>query len=272
MPGIGLAATITTQLLSVSSSTRPLNYSDPSWCQLNSFQPTVCCEAFRSHSLIPSYLNWTELDLVRWPVQMRWDEMRYATWTRLCATWQLLVDARVFGDWVGCYIWYSHVPNAISRHSSVVLFTPRAVCFVNVFSSLIFFYIFWSKFSPRNLRIYYYYNRFTDHWILSGWAGTRRNIHPLTSVMVVNHLLSAFSIYYNPWHPPCSIYVPDSLFAQSVSKFSLVYLLAWHPPLHTPNISSPNLCLLFTAHARTIATCFAVVPWLIMSSNPSLFL
>jgi len=51
-----------------------------------------------------------------------------------------------------------------------------------------------------------------------------------------------------------------SLFAQSPSKFSLVYLLVWHPPLHTPYISSSNYCLLFAAHAHTIATCFAVVP------------
>ena len=33
---------------------------------------------------------------------------------------------------------------------------------------------------------------------------------------------------YDPWHPPSSIYVPDSLFPQSLSKFSLVYLLAWN--------------------------------------------
>ena len=31
------------------------------------------------------------------------------------------------------------------------------------------------------------------------------------------------------------------------------------PPLHIPYISSPNQCLLFTTHAHTIATCFAVV-------------
>ena len=31
---------------------------------------------------------------------------------------------------------------------------------------------------------------------------------------------------------------------QSLSKFSLVYLLAWHPQLHTPYISSLNHCLL----------------------------
>jgi len=93
----------------------------------------------------------------------------------------------------------------------------------------------------------------------SGWAGTRRNIHPFTSIVVINGPLSASSIYYDPCHPPCSIYVPDSLFPQSFSKFSLVYLLAWHPQLHTPYISSSIHCLLFAAHAHTIATCFAVV-------------
>jgi len=30
--------------------------------------------------------------------------------------------------------------------------------------------------------------------------------------------------------------VPDSLFAQPVSKSSLVNFLVWHPPLHTPYI------------------------------------
>ena len=46
----------------------------------------------------------------------------------------------------------------------------------------------------------------------------------------------------------------------TISKFSLVYLLAWHHPLHTPYISSPNHCLLFATHAHTIAACFAVIP------------
>ena len=53
-------------------------------------------------------------------------------------------------------------------------------------------------------------------------------------------------IYYNPWHPPCSIYVPDSLFPRFLQVFMVYlfgYLLAWHPPLHTPYISSPNHCL-----------------------------
>ena len=55
------------------------------------------------------------------------------------------------------------------------------------------------------------------------------------------------------------MHVPDSLFPQSLSKFSLVYLFAWHPPLHTPYIYSPNHCLLFATYARIIAACFAVV-------------
>ena len=51
-----------------------------------------------------------------------------------------------------------------------------------------------------------------------------------------------------------------TVFFHNLSKFSLVYLLAWHPPLHTPYISSPNHCLLFAALAHTITTCFVVVP------------
>jgi len=67
--------------------------------------------------------------------------------------------------------------------------------------------------------------------------------------------------------------MPDSLFPQIHIKFSLVYLLAWHPPLHTPYISSSNHCLLFATYAHTIATCFAVVPTTeIISSNPTLSL
>jgi len=47
-------------------------------------------------------------------------------------------------------------------------------------------------------------------------------------------------------------------FFHNLSKFSLVYL-SW-PPLHTSYISSTNHCLLFTAHAHSITTCFAIVP------------
>jgi len=46
-----------------------------------------------------------------------------------------------------------------------------------------------------------------------GWASTRRSIHPLTPIVIINHPLSASSIYYDPWHRLCSIYLPDSLFS-----------------------------------------------------------
>ena len=49
--------------------------------------------------------------------------------------------------------------------------------------------------------------------------------------------LSAFSIYYDTWHPLYSIHVLYSLFPQSLSKFSLVYLLACY-------LSNSHLCLL----------------------------
>jgi len=47
------------------------------------------------------------------------------------------------------------------------------------------------------------------------WASTRRNIHQLTPI---GRPLSASSIYYNPWHPPCSTYVPDSHIVVNVSS------------------------------------------------------
>jgi len=65
-----------------------------------------------------------------------------------------------------------------------------------------------------------------------------------------------------------------NLFAQPLSTSSLVYLLDWSPPPHFSYISSPNQCLLFAAHAHTIAACFAVVPklyhlFLLFLSTPS---
>jgi len=61
----------------------------------------------------------------------------------------------------------------------------------------------------------------------------------------------------------------------TISKFSLVLLLIWHPPLHTLYISSPSHCLLFATHAHTIATSFAVLPrlcHLILVSLSTLYL
>ena len=66
--------------------------------------------------------------------------------------------------------------------------------------------------------------------------------------------------YYDPWHPPCSIYVPDSLFCTTSLQILFSLPLGLEPPLHAPYISSPNHCLLFATNAHTIATCLAVVP------------
>ena len=67
------------------------------------------------------------------------------------------------------------------------------------------------------------------------------------------------------FHPPRS--TASSLFklrawqsfCTTSSMSSLIYLLVWSPPPHIPYTSSSNQCLLFAAHAHTIATCFAVV-------------
>ena len=80
----------------------------------------------------------------------------------------------------------------------------------------------------------------------------------------------------------CFLHLPRSMLSSpfnlhawqsfsTVSKFSLVYLLAWHPPLHIPYISSPNHCLLFCntlAYHDSLLCCSTEI----MSSNPSLSL
>ena len=94
------------------------------------------------------------------------------------------------------------------------------------------------------------------------WAVTRRNIHPLTPILIIGHPLSPSSIYNDPWHPLCSVYKLDSPLWQPLSRSSLVFLLALDPQLHTPCISSPNHHYLFEAHAHTNAACFAAIPML----------
>ena len=75
-----------------------------------------------------------------------------------------------------------------------------------------------------------------------GWAGTRRKIHPLILIVVINHPLSASPSV--TIHGILSVqFTYLTVFFHNLCKFSLVYLLAWHPPLHTPYISSPNHCI-----------------------------
>ena len=113
------------------------------------------------------------------------------------------------------------------------------------------------------------HNRFTALWILSGTTHVSRyqkkhspshnyRGHQSSFICFIHLIRFVASSLFN-------LHAWQSFFSQSLSKFSLVYLLAWHPPLHTPYISSPNHCLLFAAHANTIATCFTVVPRLCLS-------
>jgi len=68
-------------------------------------------------------------------------------------------------------------------------------------------------------------------WILSRTTRVSRyqNKHsPTHTYHDHQSSLICFSICYDPWHPPCSIYVPDTLFPQS-PKFSCLNL--FHPVL-----------------------------------------
>jgi len=120
--------------------------------------------------------------------------------------------------------------------------------------------------------IYYYYNRFNCQFCLGlpGWASTKRNIDPLTysdhhptfiSFFCLLRSIASSLFNLHAWQSFCTT-SPSPLWSTSWSG-------ALHLILHT-YISSPNQCLLFATHARTIATCFAVVPRL--SSVPSLSL
>jgi len=89
--------------------------------------------------------------------------------------------------------------------------------------------------------------------------------------VVIDHPLSASSIDDNPWHPPCSVYMPDSLLAQSLSKFSLVYLVAWQ------NSTSYSIHFFIQSLSSFRSTCpyhhyLFSCSTEIMSSNPSLSL
>jgi len=43
-----------------------------------------------------------------------------------------------------------------------------------------------------------------------GYAGNRRNTHPLTPILIIGHPLSNSSIYNDQWHPLCSFYVLEA--------------------------------------------------------------
>ena len=95
-----------------------------------------------------------------------------------------------------------------------------------------------------------------------GKAGTRRNIHPLTPILVNVLPLSSFSICSSPRHPLYSAYVLGSPLGQPLSRSSLVFPSVLNPQLHTPCISSRNHHNLFAARAHSNAACSAAISML----------
>jgi len=110
--------------------------------------------------------------------------------------------------------------------------------------------------------------------ILSGKtrvSWTRRNIHPLTPTAVINHPLSASSICCDPWHSPCSIYMPDSLFPQSLSHVFFGLSLGLAPStLYSIYFSTQSLSSFWSTcpYHHNLFCCSTEI----MSSNPSLSL
>jgi len=79
------------------------------------------------------------------------------------------------------------------------------------------------------------HNHFTALWILSGATQVRRyqkKHSPTHTYRGHQSSLSASSIYYDPWHPLCSIYVPDSLldFYHNISPS--FWSTSWPSTLH----------------------------------------
>jgi len=107
------------------------------------------------------------------------------------------------------------------------------------------------------------HNHFTAIWILSGTTWVSQYQKKYSSTHTYRGHQSSLICYLHLLRS-----IPSSLFNlhawQSFSTISLQVFfgqpLGRYPPLHTPYISSPNHCLLFTTHAHTIATCFVVVP------------
>ena len=94
-----------------------------------------------------------------------------------------------------CCLLQEHELNSHGGHSQLQLYTPGT----------------------------HYHDIRSCHTVHSFKNTSKHNCSAITPIMVISHPLSASSIYYDPWHPPYSIYMPDRLSPQSLSKFSLVY-------------------------------------------------
>jgi len=115
------------------------------------------------------------------------------------------------------------------------------------------------------------HNRFMALWIFSRTTQKKHSpTHPHRGHQS-SLIIPASSIYYDPWHPPCSIYVPDSLF----STISLHVFLALPPGL------APSTSYSIYFFTQSLSSFCSTCPYhhnlfccstKIMSSNPSLSL
>ena len=82
-----------------------------------------------------------------------------------------------------------------------------------------------------------------------GLPGTRKNIHQLTPILIIGHPLSSSSIYNDPWHPLCSLFILSSTF-RTLSSF----------PNCFSNLLIPPPCFLVSAwtfcHSTYVLSCF----------------
>ena len=112
------------------------------------------------------------------------------------------------------------------------------------------------------------HNHFTALWILSGTTRVshyQKKHSPTYTYHGHQSSLICFIHLLRSWHPPCSIHAPDSLFPQSLSKFSL--------PTSRPGTPTSYSIRFFTQSLSSLRnTCpyhrnrFAVVPSLIVVS------
>jgi len=120
------------------------------------------------------------------------------------------------------------------------------------------------------LNYYNCYNHFTALGTVRDNPGeqVRSNIHAFTPIVVINHPLSASSSFCDPWHPPCSIYMPDSLSTISLQVFfglllGLAPSTSYSIYFFTQSLSSfHNTCPFY----GSLFCCSTEI----MSSNPSL--
>ena len=138
----------------------------------------------------------------------------------------------------------------VSRHGmELKAFTLTSKIAMNIFfimrSMGISLTLLPSTYVTNKYYYYYYYRHFMALCLgLPGWAGTKRNIHPLTSILIINHPLSVSSIYNSTswlcWHtssPWKCTALPRSAIGGAMRKnigwayLSLLFYLPSLPPL-----------------------------------------